>query len=94
MKTVPTIRVADSTDAVVLPDLLEEIALAMGDIAGAAREGLSAMSVGAGLAVVQTIFEVEITEIAGPKGKHNPDRVALRHGTEKGSVTLAGSVFQ
>ncbi len=36
------------------------------------------------------MFEAEITEIAGPKGKHNPDRVAVRHGTEKGSVTLGG----
>ncbi len=26
----------------------------------------------------------------GPKGKHNPDRVATRHGTERGSVTLGG----
>jgi transposase-like protein len=90
MKTVPTIRVADSTDAVVLPDLPEEIALAMSDIAGAAREGLLAMSVAAGLAVMQTIFEAEVTEIAGPKDKHNPERVAVRHGAEKGSVTLGG----
>ncbi len=90
MKTVPTVRVADSTDAVVLPDLPEEIALAMGDIAGAAREGLLAMSVAAGLAVMQTMFEAELTEACGPKGKHNPDRVAVRHGTEKGSVTLGG----
>jgi len=90
MKTVPTIRVADSTDAVVLPDLPEEIALAMSDIAGAAREGLLAMSVAAGLAVMQAIFEAEVTEIAGPKGKHDPERVAVRHGAEKGSVTLGG----
>jgi putative transposase len=90
MKTVPTIRVADSTDAVVLPDLPEEIALAMSDIAGAAREGLLAMSVAAGLAVMQTVFEAEITEACGLKGKHNPDRVAVRHGAENGSVTLGG----
>ena len=90
MKTVPTIRVADSTDAVVLPDPPEEIALAMSDIAGAARGGLLALSVAAGMAVMQTIFEAEITEIAGPKGKHDPDRAAVRHGTEKGSVTLGG----
>ncbi len=90
MKTVPTIRVADSTDAVVLPDLPEEIALAMSDVAGAAREGLLAMSVAAGLAVMQAMFEAEITEIAGPKGRHNRDRAAVRHGAEKGSVTLGG----
>jgi putative transposase len=37
MRTVPTIRVADTADAVVLPELPEEIALALTDIAGAAR---------------------------------------------------------
>jgi hypothetical protein len=81
VKTVPTVRVVDSTDAVVLPDLPEEIALAMSDIAGAAREGLLAMSVAAGLAVMQTMFEAEPTEACGPKGIHDPDRVAVRHGT-------------
>src|SRR3974390_669161 len=48
MKTVPTIRVADTTDAVVLPDLPEEIALVMTDVAGAAREGFLALSAAAG----------------------------------------------
>src|SRR6201993_5612467 len=90
MKTVPTIRVADSTDTVVLADLPEEIALAMRDIASAAREGLLAMSVAAGMAVMAAMFEAESTEACGPKGKHNPDRVAVRHGSEKGSVALGG----
>jgi putative transposase len=90
MKTVPTVRLADTADAVMLPDLPEEIALAMCDIAGAAREGLLAMSVAAGMAVMQAMFEAEITGIAGPKGKHDPDRAAVRHGTQNGSVTLGG----
>jgi putative transposase len=90
MRTVPTIRVADTADAVVLPDLPEEIALALADIAGAAREGLLAMSVAAGMAVMQALFEAEIAEVAGPKGKHDPDRAAVRHGSGRGSVTLGG----
>ncbi len=90
MKTVPTIRVADTADAVVLPDLPAEIALALTDIAGAAREGLLAMSVAAGMAVMQALFEAEIAEVAGPKGKHDPNRAAVRHGSGRGSVTLGG----
>ena len=90
MRTVPTIRVADTADAVVLPDLPEEIALALADIAGAAREGLLAMSVAAGMAVMQALFEAEIAEAAGPKGKHDPDRAGVRHGSGRGSVTLGG----
>ena len=27
-------------------------------------------------------MEAEVTEVAGPKGKHNPERIAYRHGTE------------
>ena len=90
MKTVPTVRLADTTDAVVLPDLPEEIRLAMADIAGAAREGLLAMSVAAGLAVMQAMFVAEIAGVAGPKGKHDPNRAAVRHGSGRGSVTLGG----
>src|SRR6476469_3838249 len=62
MKTVPTVRLADTTDAAALPDLPEEVRLAMTDIAGAAREGLMAMSVAAGLAVLEAMFEAEIAE--------------------------------
>ena len=90
MKTVPTVRLADTTDAATLPDLPEEIALAMTDIAGAAREGLMAMSVAAGMAVMAAMFEAEITEACGPKGKHDANRAAVRHGPGRGSVTLGG----
>src|SRR5262245_22516801 len=90
MKTVPTVRLADTTDVATLPDLPEEIALAMADVAGAAREGLLAMSVAAGLAVMAAMFEAEIAAVCGPKGKHDAGRAAVRHGTGKRSVTLWG----
>ena len=90
MKTVPTVRLADTTDAAALSDLPEEVQLAMTDIAGAAREGLLAMSVAAGMAVMQAMFEAEIAGVAGPKGKHDPNRAAVRHGSGSGSVTLGG----
>jgi putative transposase len=90
VKTVPTVHVATNVDTVELPDLPEEIRLVFADIAGAAREGLLAMSVAAGLAVMQAMFEAEITAVTGPKGKHDPDRTAVRHGSGRGSVTLGG----
>ena len=90
MKTVPTVRLADTADAAVLPDLPEEIQLALADIAGAAREGLLAMSVAAGLAVMAAMFEAEIGQVCGPKGKHDTNRAAVRHGAGRGSVTLGG----
>ena len=90
MKTVPTVRLVDACDAVALPDLPEEIQLAMTDIAGAAREGLLAMSVAAGMAVMRAMFEAEMAEACGPKGTHDPNRAAVRHGSGPGSVTLGG----
>ena len=48
------------------------------------------MSVAAGMAVMQTMFKAQVIAAAGVKGKHNPGRTAVRHGTEKGSVTLGG----
>jgi hypothetical protein len=35
-------------------------------------------------------MELEVTEVVGPKGKHDPDRIAVRHGHENGSMTLGG----
>jgi len=90
MKTVPTVRLADASETAGLPEWPEEIQLAMTDIAGVAREGLLAMSVAAGMAVMQAMFEAEIAAACGPKGRHDAGRAAVRHGTGRGSVTLGG----
>src|SRR4051794_4748222 len=70
-----------------LPPQIQE---ALGELVGAAREGLLALSVGVGLRVVHELMELEVAEVVGPKGKHNPDRMAKRHGREDGSMTLGG----
>jgi putative transposase len=92
MKTVPTLRVVAHDDAprIDLPGLPEEVRLALGEIAGAAREGLLALSLAAGMAVMQSMFDAEITAACGPRGKHDPDRTAVRHGGGRGSVVLGG----
>ena len=63
---------------------------ALGELAGAAKEGLLALSVGVGLGVLHELMEAEVDEVVGPKGKHDPDRGAVRHGHEAGEVTLGG----
>ena len=68
----------------------EQVSVAMAEIAGNMSEGLLALAVGAGLQVMQTLMEADVTAAAGPKGRHNPDRAAVRHGHERGSVTLGG----
>lgn len=54
------------------------------------REGLLAASVAIGLEVMGELQEAEVAGLAGPKGKHDPDRSAYRHGSEAGRVTLGG----
>jgi hypothetical protein len=83
MKTAPTVGLVEKADTVLLPDLPDEVALAMRDIAGAAREGLLALSVAAGMAVMQAMFEVEITEACGPKGKHSRRQTPLPEGPDE-----------
>jgi putative transposase len=52
-------------------------------IARWAKEALLALAVGARLQVLQTLMEESITALAGPKDKHDPDLVAVRHGHEQ-----------
>src|SRR5450432_2349547 len=89
MKKVSGPQVVTTAGASELP-LPAEIQEALGELVGAAREGLLALSVGVGLRVVHELMEAEVTEIVGPKHKHNPDRTAKRHGHESGSMTLGG----
>ena len=89
MKKVSDLQVGTALQASELP-LPAEIQEALGELVGAAREGLLALSVGAGLSLVSRLMELEVERLAGPKGSQNPDWVAKRHGYEQGSVTLGG----
>ena len=73
--------------ATALPD---RVIVAMSEIAENMGEGLLALAVGAGLQVMQALMDADVTELAGPKGRHDGARTAVRHGRERGSVTLGG----
>jgi len=75
------------TSALAVP---EQVSVAMNEIAADMREGLLALAVGAGLQVMAQLMEADVAAACGPRGKHDPDRTATRHGTEAGSVTLGG----
>jgi putative transposase len=70
-----------------LPERVQE---ALGELAGAAKEGLLALSVGVGLGVLAELMAEEVDEVVGPKGRHDRERSAVRHGHEGGEVTLGG----
>jgi hypothetical protein len=68
----------------------EQVIVSVGEIAGAAKEGLLALAVGTGLQVMAAIFDEDVARLCGPDGKHHPDRAGYRHGAGAGSVTLGG----
>jgi putative transposase len=53
-------------------------------------QGLLAASTAVGLEVMSELMDVEVVGLAGPKGKHDPARTAMRHGSQPGTVTLGG----
>jgi len=82
-------QVVTSEQGLRLP-LPERVEVALREIAGAAKEGLLALSVGVGLAVLDELMEEEVDQVVGPRGRHDADRFAYRHGREAGAVTLGG----
>ncbi len=64
---------------------------ALGELVGVAQEGLLALSVGLGLGVLAELMEEEeVSEVVGEKGRHDRERIAVRHGYDAGEVTLGG----
>jgi putative transposase len=72
------------------PAVSETVSVALDELAADMREGLLALAVGAGLQVMAAIMEQDVAAVCGPKGRHDPQRTATRHGHERGSVTLGG----
>jgi putative transposase len=63
---------------------------ALGDLVGAAKDGLLALSVGVGLGVLSEMMEAELDEVVGLKHAKDEQRTAVRHGHTDGEVTLGG----
>src|SRR6266498_1985870 len=91
MKTVSREQVATGEHELALPPRVQE---ALGQLVGAAKEGLLALSVGVGLGVLAELLEEEVVDVVGAKGRHDRERVAVRHGHESGEVTLGGRRVQ
>jgi len=92
--TIPRPRLVSGSTELAADNIPEQVTIALRELAGAAKEGLLAFSVGIGLAVLDELFEAEVSRLAGPKGKHDPDRRAYRHGREPRQVTLGGRRVQ
>lgn len=78
---------AGTSDELVLPDA---VTVTMAEIGGAVKERLLALAVATGLQVMAAMVEESVTALPGPRGRHQNDRTAVRHGTEAGLVVLGG----
>lgn len=90
MKNVAAVRAVEPDEATEISGLPDEVQVALSDIAGVAREGLLALSVSTGLAVMAEMMEAEITQVVGPKHAKLPERTASRHTATPTSVVLGG----
>ena len=72
------------------PAVPERVSVALAELTGELREGLLALAVGAGMQVLAAMMEDDVTAACGPRGKHDPQRAATRHGHGGGSVALGG----
>ncbi len=89
-KNVPGLRVVEREDAAELPELSEEMRLALTEVVGVAREGLLALSVGVGLRVFAEMMQDELRAKVGARHAKLAGRTASRHGSAPGSVVLGG----
>ena len=71
----------------VMPDT---VSVAMSELTENVKGRLLALAVGAGLQVMHVLMAESASGVCGPKGRHDPERIAVRHGSEAGSVTLGG----
>jgi hypothetical protein len=90
LRLVPELGLMDLAERSLLERPAGKVSEQLEAIAGQMRQGLPAASVVIGLDVMGVLIDVEVTDVAGPRGRHDPNRVAYRHGSEHGKVTLGG----
>jgi putative transposase len=90
LRVLPEFGLVDLSDPGLSGRLAGKVSDQLEVFASRMREGLLAASVAIGLDVMSEFFAAEVTEVAGPKGKHDKNRAAYRHGGEDAKVTLGG----
>jgi putative transposase len=85
-----TVRLVDAADEQLAELLSDELAVTLGGIAGACREGLMAVAVEAGLATAMAIMSQEADALCGAWNARDPERTHVRGGTTPTSVVMGG----
>ncbi len=90
LRLLPDMGLVDLSDRGLAERLAGKMSVQLELFASQMREGLLAASVAIGLDVMAELIDAEVSEVAGPKGRHDKSRTANRHGSEDGKVTLGG----
>jgi len=90
MSKVTDVGVLDAAEVAADPGVPESVRVALHDIAATAREGLLALSVSVGLAVMSEMMQAEVAARVGPKHARLAERTARRHAATDTSVVLGG----
>lgn len=84
------VRLVDATDERLAEVLGEGLAVELGGIAEACRDGLMAVAVEAGLATAAAIMNQEVAALCGAWNARDPQRTHKRGGTTPTSVVMGG----
>lgn len=87
---IPGLGLADLAGSGLPDSLAGKVSTELEVFAERMHQGLLAAAVAVGLEVFDELLQSEVTQVAGPKGCHNPDREAVRHGSERAKVALGG----
>jgi hypothetical protein len=67
-----------------------EFPVSLAEIIAGVSDDIERLSGEAGLLIMQAVMKGEVDALAGPKGKHDPDREATRWTKQRGYVVMAG----
>jgi putative transposase len=94
LRLLPGLGLVDFDAAALPAALAEKVEGELEVFASHMRHGLLSAAVNVGLDVFAQLLQAEVTEVAGPKGKHDSTRRAVRHGSEPAKVPLGGRMLQ
>jgi len=84
-----TARVVETAD-VLSGRVTVELPVSMAEIIGGVSSEIERLAGEAGLLIMQSVMEAEVESLAGPKGRHDPDRQVTRWSGQQGYVALGG----
>ncbi|MDK1104409.1 MAG: transposase, partial [Actinomycetota bacterium] len=84
-----TARVVETAD-VLSGRVTVELPVSMAEVIGGVSAEIERLAGEAGLLIMQSVMNAEVESLAGPKGRHDPQRQATRWTSQQGYVALGG----